>query len=122
MADHIATMRPDGSAVETAHARRAAPSIVTYETAPSRQVASTTRYVPAPPPPPALPNYGTARSTVVQPVARNTATRAYARPAARAATPTRRATRTAPRAVTRAAPKRKSSGWKLFGGGCAGGT
>ncbi len=121
MADHIASMRPDGTPVERVVERPAPPatprvaSVVTY--------APTRAYVPAPPPPPALPRTYVSRSAPVQPVSRAAPTPTVARSAARPA----RTVRTAPRrtATPRASMrkmKKKPSGWSLFGGGCAGGT
>lgn len=123
LADHIASVRPDGSSyanATTTHARRAVPSTVTYastagRTAPSTIApSSTARLMPAPPPPPAMPAVHGARPVTHQPAARAVTSRPVARPAARAATPVRRAPRNA--------CKPKASGWKLFGGCCPGGT
>ena len=132
MADHIASVRPDGSSYATTnnyvsadnaapsttvYARRAAPSTVTYTSAPAPTArALSSRHVPAPPPPPAMPGMST---TVRQPstvtyVSRPAARPAVARPAARVASPAR----CAPRA---AAKPKKAAGWKLFGC-CPGGT
>ena len=107
MADHIASVRPDGSsyAPATTHARRAAPTTVTYVSTPSRTNTTTARYTsPTPPPPPAMPAVSTA-----------------ARPAARTAAPVRRAP--SPLCDPCSPPARAARSInKLFGGGCAGGT
>ena len=122
MADHIASVRPDGSSyapATTTHARRAMPTTVTYVSTPSRtNTATTQRYIPAPPPPPAMPGMST-----MQPV--RTAAPAMARPVARPAAPVRRAPAAAeccqPCDPCAPRPRVANPFNKLFGG-CAGGT
>ncbi len=93
MADHIATTTPSGRTVS----------------APVRRVATTTRYMPTPPPPPALP--ATATPVARAPYA-STVARPVARPAARVRSAPRRATVLPRRRV--AVPKKKG----LFGSTC----
>lgn len=119
MADHIASVRPDGSSyATTTHARRASEPVVTYTSAPR----TSPRYsIPAPPPPPAMPGMTTYVSRPAAPAATRSS---IARPAARAAAPVRRAPTTTtycePCPPKPCAP-RKAAGFKLFGG-CIGGT
>ena len=138
MADHIASVRPDGTTWSTpapvqttpvqattpTHARRAAPSVVTYASTTPR---TTARYVPAPPPPPAMPRAAMPTTTRFETVSRPAPSARVAQPVrtapvARTAPKTRTVTRTrrAPAAASVCPPK-KRSGWKLFGG-CPGGT
>lgn len=126
MADHIASVCPDGSSyapatrsahANTTHARRAAPTTVTYVSTPSRSVNTTAYAVPAPPPPPAMPGVTRAPVRSVAPAA--------ARPVARPVAPVRRA----PAAVECCDPcdpcaprPRVANPFNKLFGGCPGGT